>query len=116
MATSSTRCWAQSPPSSRKAGEDFTTVTVDGSFGAVAVGFQYSSNDGDRDAVRLNAGFEVGAGTNVIVYVSDNDGVGRETAYGVGFTHSLGGATLAGGLENDRSGVTRGDFGVRFNF
>lgn len=98
------------------AGEDFTTVTVDGSFGAVAVGFQYSSNDNDRDAVRLNAGFEVGAGTNVIVYVSDNDGVGRETAYGVGFTHSLGGATLAGGLENDRSGVTRGDFGVRFNF
>jgi outer membrane protein OmpU len=97
-------------------GEDFTSIGVDGSIGTVTVGAAYADNEGDFDTFRINAGFEIGAATNVTVYVADNSGVGRETAYGVGFTHSLGGATLAGGIENDRTGLTRADFGVRFNF
>ena len=102
--------------SSDTAGEDFTSIGIDGSIGTVTVGAAYAANEGDFDTFRINAGFEIGAATNVTVYVADNSGVGRETAYGVGFTHSLGGATLAGGIENDRSGLTRADFGVRFGF
>ena len=102
--------------SSDTAGEDFTSIGVDGSIGTASVGAAYAANEGDFDTFRINAGFEVGAATNVTVYVADNSGAGRETAYGVGFTHSLGGATLAGGIENDRAGLTRADFGVRFNF
>jgi outer membrane protein OmpU len=34
----------------------------------------------------------------------------------LGFTHSLGGATLAGGVANSNTGLTSADLGVRFNF
>jgi len=57
----------------------------------------------------------VGAGTNVTVYIADTDGA-SDTAYGLGFTHSLGGATLAGGIASNNVGTTSADLGVRFSF
>lgn len=97
-------------------GADTTLLTVAGSFGPVNVGLAHADNEGDFDSTRINASFEAGAATTVTAYVSFNDGVGREDGYGLGFTHSLGGATLAGGIEKTRADSTRADLGIRFNF
>jgi outer membrane protein OmpU len=99
------------------AAEEFTMVRVDGSIGDVTVGAAFASNDvtvGDK--IRINAGFKVGAGTSIALFVTDTDLVGADTAYGLGFTHSLGGATLAGGVVETAAGNTVADLGVRFNF
>jgi outer membrane protein OmpU len=97
--------------------EEFTMVRVDGSIGDITLGAAFASNDVSvGDKVRINAGFKVGAGTNVSFFVTDSDLAGADTAYGLGFTHSLGGATLAGGIVEDSAGVSKADLGVRFNF
>lgn len=96
------------------AAQDFTVLTVTGAFGSVKVGAQYADNSAGN-AIQVNAGFEVGSGTNVTVFVSDTDGA-ADTAYGLGFTHSLGGATLAGGIVSDNTGASHADLGVRFKF
>lgn len=96
--------------------EETTVLTVAGQIGNIGVGLAHADNDGDRDATRVNATFEVGAATNVTAYYTAASGVGREDSYGLGFTHSLGGATLAGGVANSFTGVTVADLGVRFNF
>ena len=94
--------------------EDFTVLTVDGAIGSVSVGAQIA-DVAAGSAYQIHAGFEAGAATNVTVFISDTDGA-SDTAYGLGFTHSLGGATLAGGLVNNNAGLMKADLGVRFNF
>jgi outer membrane protein OmpU len=97
--------------------EEFTMVRVDGSIGDITLGAAFASNDVSvGDKVRINAGFKVGAGTSIALFVTDSDLAGDDTAYGLGFTHSLGGATLAGGIVEDSAGVSKADLGVRFNF
>jgi outer membrane protein OmpU len=97
--------------------EEFTMVRVDGKIGDLTLGAAFGDNDVSiGDQFRVNAGFSVGAGTDITVYVKDTDLVGAETAFGVGFTHSLGGATLAGGVAENAKGNTVADLGVRFNF
>jgi len=99
------------------ASENFTVLTASGSVGSVSLGLMLSDNDNDTGGVRINAGFEVGAGTNVTVFIADRDaGAGPDTAYGLGFTHSLGGATLAGGIVSDVDGASKADLGVRFKY
>jgi len=96
--------------------EDFTTINVTGAIGSVSVGASYSAmHSSIGDGIRVNAGFEAGAGTNVTIYIADTDGA-SDTAYGLGFTHSLGGATLAGGIASNNIGTTSADLGVRFTF
>lgn len=97
-------------------GEDMTLLTVGGSFGNVSVSLAHALNEGDNDATRLGAGFEVGAATTVNAYVTLVQNNLMDDAYGIGFNHDLGGATLAGGVENTFAGSTRADLGVRFNF
>ena len=96
------------------AGEEATMVTLGGSIGSVSVGLAAADVDGLTN-VRVNAGFDVGAGTTVTAYYQSNDGSADDT-YGLGFTHSLGGATLAGGVSNTFTGATVAAFGVRFGF
>jgi outer membrane protein OmpU len=102
--------------SSDVANEDTTLLTVGGTIGGIVVGLAHADNSGDRDATRVNATFSVGAASKVTAYYTAASGVGREDAYGLGFTHSLGGATLAGGVANSFTGQTSADLGVRFNF
>jgi outer membrane protein OmpU len=98
------------------AAEDFTVLSADGTIGSASVGLAIADNNG-VSAWRVNAGFEVGAGTKVTVFVADSDATtATDTAYGLGFTHSLGGATLAGGVVKSNTGQTKADLGVRFNF
>jgi outer membrane protein OmpU len=99
------------------AAEEQTIVTVGGSLGSIDLGMAYADRDDSLgNALRVSTGFEVAAGTKVTLYVMDADKVGSDTAYGLGFTHSLGGATLAGGIVEDSAGVSKADLGVRFNF
>lgn len=98
------------------AGEDMTLLTVGGNIGSASVSLAYAANEGDNDALRIGAGFEIGSATNVSVYYTAADNSATDDSYGVGFTHSLGGATLAGGISNTFAGQTRADFGVRFSF
>jgi len=96
------------------AAQDFTVLTVNGAIGSVSVGAQIA-DVAAGSAFQIHAGFEVGAGTNVTVFMADTDGA-SDTAYGLGFTHSLGGATLAGGIASNNIGTTSADLGVRFTF
>jgi len=69
-----------------------STVTLYGSylFGVTTVGAYIASNDGD---------------------VNEDD-----TAYGIGASYDLGGATLAGTVQTDFVGGTYADLGVNFSF
>jgi outer membrane protein OmpU len=105
--------------------EDMTVATVAGNFGDFGFGFAYSDNDGNNSAARINGSYTFGSGTTVTAFytglTSSSAVVAGTTtladdAYGIGFTHSLGGATLAGGYASGFDGVDVADFGVRFNF
>ncbi|MEH6644501.1 porin [Sulfitobacter sp.] len=97
-------------------------ATVAGSFGIADVSLAYAKN-GDDDATGLGgdhivlaARFDVGAATNVEVYVADADYF-AETSYGIDFNHDMGGGTsLRGGVASLGNDDTRVDMGVRFNF
>jgi len=95
-------------------GTDIVVATVSGSFGNIGVGASIGEV-GSNQNWRLNASVEVGAGTTIAAYVADDE-LATDVRYGLGFTHSLGGATLAGGVVGTATGTTRADLGVRFNF
>ena len=96
---------------------DTTLLTVGGKIGDVSVGFAHADNEGDNDATRVNAGFALSAATSLAVYYTAGEDI---NAYGLGFTHSLGGATLAGGIAmvspDGFEDETMADLGIRFNF
>lgn len=97
-------------------GEDMTVLNIGGSFGDFGVGLSYAMNEGDFDATRVNASYTFGGGTTVKAFATFNQAASQETALGLGFTHSLGGATLKGGIVRDKSKTTLADFGVSFSF
>lgn len=96
------------------AGQEGVLLTLGGSFGAVDAGLKVADNDGDS-AVTIWGAFDVGTGTTITAYASATDAAGIDDSYGLGFTHSLGGAVLAGGVADVR-GTTQADLGVRFSF
>ncbi|MDB5657950.1 MAG: porin [Cypionkella sp.] len=103
---------------------DQTFVGVAYKFSDIAsVGLNYNDN-GDTSSV---GGGEIGSsytlygnytinGIGLAAYVSDLDVDGADTAYGLGATYDLGGATLAGAIESGFDGNMRGDLGVRMSF
>ncbi|MEH6520820.1 porin [Sulfitobacter sp.] len=95
-------------------------ASVGGSFGIADVTLAYAQNgdeaDGGGDHVVLTGRFDVGAATNIEVYVADADYF-TETSYGIDFNHDMGGGTsLRGGVASRGDDSTRVDLGVRFNF
>ena len=91
-------------------------ASVSGSFGPADVTLAYADNGTAGDHVVLAGRFDVGAATNVEVYVADADNQ-PDTGYGIDFNHDLGGGTsLRGGIAKRLNGDTRADLGVRFNF
>ena len=91
-------------------------ISAGGSFGIADVTLAYAENGNDVGRTVLAARFDVGAATNVEVYVGDEDGA-SDTAYGIDFNHSLGGGvSLRGGVDSDYNGTTYADLGVRFEF
>jgi len=92
-----------------------------GTFGPAYVSLAYADNGDDGDQVTLAARFDVGAATNVEVYISDADTifsvVPENDSYGVDFNHDLGGGvSLRGGVAKLFAGNTVADAGIRFNF
>jgi outer membrane protein OmpU len=91
-------------------------ASVSGSFGVADVTLAYADNGTQGDHVVLTGRFDVGAATNVEVYVADAD-KWADTSFGIDFNHDLGGGTsLRGGVASLGNGDTRADMGVRFNF
>ncbi|MBO9431000.1 porin [Sulfitobacter sp. R18_1] len=100
---------------SDNAGDTEFTATAGGSFGIADVTLAYADNGTNGDRVILAGRFDVGAATDVEVYVGDQDGA--DTGYGIDFNHDLGGGTsLRGGVVKQFDGDTVADMGVRFNF
>jgi outer membrane protein OmpU len=99
-------------------GEEATLVTLGGSIGGANVGLKYADVDdgaASSDATTVWASFDVASGTTVTGYFTSVDNGTADDNYGLGFTHSLGGATLAGGVSSIND-TTRADLGVRFGF
>ena len=91
-------------------------ASVGGSIGPVDLTLAFADNGTKGDHIVLAGRFDVGAATNVEVYVADADNQ-PDTGFGIDFNHDLGGGTsLRGGVAKRLSGATRADLGVRFNF
>lgn len=96
-------------------GEDKVVLTVGGKVGDYGVGFGYADNDGVKK-IALNGSATFGA-TTVSAYVAKDDSVGAtDTAFGLGASYDLGGASVVGGVERGSTGNTRADLGVSFSF
>jgi outer membrane protein OmpU len=99
-------------------GPEATLITLGGSLGSANVGLKYADvDDGadSSDSTTVWASFDVASGTTVTGYFTSIDNDATDDSYGLGFTHSLGGATLAGGVASIDD-TTRADLGVRFGF
>ncbi|TCL00673.1 outer membrane protein OmpU [Shimia isoporae] len=95
---------------------DTWLLTAGGSFGNFGVGAAYADNP-TTQKWRINGSASFGSGTTVTAFVADEDGaIKYDTTWGLGFTHSLGGAVLAGGVVGDEGGENQADLGVRFSF
>lgn len=108
------------------AGSDAMSLSAVGSIGDFGVGLGYTDKDLIGSKVTLSGSYNFGD-TTVTGFVAstseDTAGsagisatAGSDTEYGIGFTHSLGGATLAGGVSRNFQKNTMADLGVRFNF
>ncbi len=94
--------------------EDKAILTVGGKLGDYSVGFGYADNNGTKKFA-LNGAATFGA-TTVSAYVADEDTAGTDTAYGLGVSYDLGGASIVGGFAHTESDVNRADLGVSFSF
>ena len=98
---------------------DFWAATFSGTF-AGGYGFSILVADEDEsDDTKWGASLliPVGAATDIRVVVADNGIDGDDTAYGVGFRHSLGGGvSLRGGIGVNNEDNSVGDLGVIFDF
>jgi outer membrane protein OmpU len=101
---------------SNNAADTELAASVGGSFGMADVTLAWADNGTAGDRIVLAGRFDVGAATDVEVYVVDQD-FAANTGYGIDFNHDLGGGTsLRGGVAKRLSGATVADLGVRFNF
>ncbi len=104
---------------------DIWSLSAVGKIGDFGLGLGYSDRSTVGSKVTLEGSYSFGS-TNVTAFVADTSektlgsagigALGSNTEYGIGFTHSLGGATLAGGIVRDFAKNTSADFGVRFKF
>lgn len=106
---------------------DFWAASFNGDLGSFAFSLLAADSD-DQDDVAFGASVVVplGAATDIRFVVSDNGldsdnafagAKGDDTAYAVGFRHSLGGGVqLRGGIGENSKGNAQGDLGVRFDF
>ena len=103
---------------------DYWVLSVSGSAGALG----YSAMVGDADtfdsaavdgglAYGISVNYEVSSATAIQGVISGGGRDASETAYGLGFTHGLGGGvTLAGGVGSNSDDKMQADLGVKFKF
>ena len=112
--------------SASSAGElDLWSLSVAGNIGDFGVNVNYSDLETIGTKAVLSGSYTFDA-TTVTAFVANTSedtlgsagigATGDETEYGLGFTHNLGGATLAGGISRNYTEETMADLGVRFSF
>ncbi|WP_069298350.1 porin [Neptunicoccus sediminis] len=112
--------------SAASAGEqDLWSFSVAGQISDFAVNVNYSDLETVGSKAVLSGSYTFDA-TTVTAFVAHTDedsfnsagigATGDETEYGLGFTHNLGGAVLAGGVSRNYTEETMADLGVRFAF
>lgn len=81
------------------------------------VGINYNDNGlaAIGNTVTLYGNYNFG-GTTVGAYVTDADQTGADTAYGLGASYDIGGATIAGSIQSGFSGEVITDLGVSMSF
>ena len=87
------------------------------------VGLNYNDNglSAAEKTITLYGNYTIN-GVTLAAYVSDSDGTNPDTledwdtAYGLGASYDLGGATLAGAVESGFDGNMQADLGVRMSF
>lgn len=114
------------------AGYVFNGGYVDGNDGYVLTG-EYAVNDTTKvglqvlgttgDATDDNTGVTLygntefsGVGLGAFISYSDEDGLDNDVAYGIGASYDLGGATLAGTIQNSYDEEIYADVGINFSF
>ena len=107
------------------ANNDVMSLSAVGSMGDFGVGLGYTDKDNIGSKVTLSGSYSFGD-TSVTGFVANTSEVSLGTAgmvaadtgseYGIGFSHSLGGATLAGGVSKNYTKNTQADLGVSFSF
>ena len=117
--------FAAAAQDSNAAGDTDYALSVVGNVGPAKVSLAYADNGDDNgitgtggngDHYALTASFDIGAATNLDVYVADADYF-AETSYGIGAHHDLGGGvSLRGGIISRGNDTIRADMGVRFTF
>ncbi len=110
---------------------DMASISVNGSIGDFGVGAAYSDKDTIGSKAVVYGSYNFGD-TNVTAFVAStsedtvgsagitqadvNGQTGSKTEFGIGFSHGLGGATLAGGISRNFRKDTQADLGISFNF
>ena len=79
------------------------------------VGLNYNDNGGNLKTTTLYGNYKFGA-TTVGAYVTDSNVAGADTAFGLGASYDLGGATLAGSYQTGFANDDTFDIGVNFSF
>ncbi len=97
---------------------DYWVLGADGAVGDFGYSAMVGDSDGQEDVSwGLTGAYAVSSATTITAVVTGGGATDAETAYGVGFAHSLGGGvSLRGGVGSDSAEVTKADFGVVFNF
>jgi outer membrane protein OmpU len=85
------------------------------------IGLQYFDNDANGEQVTLYGNYALSNGITVAGYVANNDTLGNvpggnDTAYGIGASYDIGGATVAGAIHQGYDGNTTADAGIKFSF
>jgi outer membrane protein OmpU len=83
--------------------------------------FGVTSTGDNGQQVTLYGNYKLANGVTIAGYIANNDALGKvpggnDTAYGIGASYDLGGATLAGAIHQGYSGNTTADVGVKFSF
>ena len=98
--------------------DDAIVLGFSGEIGAASFSLLIADADEQDDTLfggSLN--YDIGAATAIQVAFSDGGNSGDDTAFGIGFSHSLGGGvTLGGGVGQNTDGNTVADLGVSFGF
>ena len=97
--------------------DDAIVLGLSGEIGAASFSVLIADADEQDDTLfGASLNYDIGAATAIQVAFSDGGASGNDTAFGVGFSHSLGGGVTLGGGGQNTSGDTVADLGVSFGF
>ena len=107
-------------------GLDLMSLSVVGSIGDIGVGLGYTDKEKIGSKLTLSGSYGFGDTTLTAFVANTSEDIagtagisatqGSDTEYGFGFSHNLGGATLAGGVSKNYQKNTQADLGVSFSF